>query len=399
MADYPKAQNGSYETSGLSSREFNRVFRLISKEQTRKRRQAHRTLTPGRLKNKSIDDILQMGKKKGGTFFTTDDLKGFEKSRTKARQKYNNSVPGITYAQLVASSQAIDIKRANNSVDDGSGIKRAVPVSLKHNVINIRVEASDVSKHQHHMVKVRFEEWDQLVDGAAEEDKGSVKLAKQLCSGRVSYDCDCGRHQYWYRYIATAGNFALAPPKEYAYPKVKNPNLKGVACKHVIHSMTRLQSASWQLSIGKALAKAASQISFGDDRRRTTEHFSDEQQKVFNRNRNSRTDATALKREWAMYQRRQQALGDKLDKGSSKIDALRKQLTKVRKQSESQKRRSAQKEQQLQLEKDKNKLLMQRLSDQMELKKQTFVDALVMTGTPRDQAEKMFIEYAKNGVK
>jgi len=399
MADYPKAQNGSYETSGLSSREFNRVFRLITREQTRKRRQAHRTLTPGRLKNKSIDDILQMGKKKGGTFFTSDDLKGFEKSRTKARQKYNNSVPGITYAQLVASSQAIDIKRANNSVDDGSGIKRAVPVSLKHNVINIRVEASDVSKHQHHMVKVRFEEWDQLVDGAVEEDKGSVKLAKQLCSGRVSYDCDCGRHQYWYRYIATAGNFALAPPKEYAYPKVKNPNLKGVACKHVIHSMTRLQSASWQLSIGKALAKAASQISFGDDRRRTTEHFSDEQQKVFNRNRNSRTDATALKREWAMYQRRQQALGDKLDKGSSKIDALRKQLTKVRKQSESQKRRSAQKEQQLQLEKDKNKLLMQRLSDQMELKKQTFVDALVMTGTPRDQAEKMFIEYAKNGVK
>jgi hypothetical protein len=399
MADYPKAQNGSYETSGLSSREFNRVFRLISKEQTRKRRQAHRTLTPGRLKNKSIDDILQMGKKKGGTFFTSDDLKGFEKSRTKARQKYNNSVPGITYAQLVASSQAIDIKRANNSVDDGSGIKRAVPVSLKHNVINIRVEASDVSKHQHHMVKVRFEEWDQLVDGAAEEDKGSVKLAKQLCSGRVSYDCDCGRHQYWYRYIATAGNFALAPPKEYAYPKVKNPNLKGVACKHVIHSMTRLQSASWQLSIGKALAKAASQISFGDDRRRTTEHFSDEQQKVFNRNRNSRTDATALKREWAMYQRRQQALGDKLDKGSNKIDALRKQLTKVRKQSESQKRRAAQKEQQLQLEKDKNKLLMQRLSDQMEMKKQTFVDALVMTGTPREQAEKMFIEYAKNGGK
>jgi len=399
MADYPKAQNGSYETSGLSSREFNRVFRLISKEQTRKRRQAHRTLTPGRLKNKSIDDILQMGKKKGGTFFTTDDLKGFEKSRTKARQKYNNSVPGITYAQLVASSQAIDIKRANNSVDDGSGIKRAVPVSLKHNVINIRVEASDVSKHQHHMVKVRFEEWDQLVDGAVEEDKGTSNLTKQLCSGRVSYDCDCGRHQYWYRYIATAGNFALAPPKEYAYPKVKNPNLKGVACKHVIHSMTRLQSASWQLSIGKALAKAASQISFGDDRRRTAEHFSDEQQKVFNRNRNSRTDASALKREWAMYQRRQQALGDKLDKGSSKIDALRKQLTKVRKQSESQKRRAAQKEQQLQLEKDKNKLLMQRLSDQMELKKQTFVDALVMTGTPREQAEKMFIEYAKNGGK
>lgn len=63
------------------------------------------------------------------------------------------------------------------------------------------------------------------------------------------------RHQYWYRYIATAGNFALAPPKEYAYPKIKNPKLRGVACKHVIHALTRLQSSSWQLSIARALQR------------------------------------------------------------------------------------------------------------------------------------------------
>ncbi|HAV1851640.1 hypothetical protein [Enterobacter hormaechei] len=77
-------------------------------------------------------------------------------SRLSVAIQYNNSAAGITYAQLVASSLAIDIKRANNGVDDGSGIKRAVPISLKHNVINIRVEASDISKHQHHMVRVRF---------------------------------------------------------------------------------------------------------------------------------------------------------------------------------------------------------------------------------------------------
>lgn len=103
---------------------------------------------------------------------------------------------------------AIDIKRANNAVDDGSGIKRATPVSLRHNVINIRVEASDISVHQHHIVRIRFEEWDQMVDDIAEDDKSALKITKSLCAGRVSFDCDCGRHQYWYRYIATAGNFA-----------------------------------------------------------------------------------------------------------------------------------------------------------------------------------------------
>lgn len=397
MADFPKNDAGRYITEGLSSKAFDRLFNLIRKDQTRKRRQAHRTLTPGRLRNKSIDDILKMGKKKGGTFFTLDDLKGFEKQRGKTRDKFDNKTAGITYAQLVASSQAIDIKRANNAVDDGSGIKRATPVSLKHNVINIRVEASDISVHQHHLVRVRFEEWDQLVEDIAEDDKAALKVTKSLCAGRVSFDCDCGRHQYWYRYIATAGNFALAPPKEYAYPKVRNPKLQGVACKHVIHSMTRLQSASWQMSISRAMQKAATQIAFGDDKRRTTNHFTKEDEKEFNRNRNAKTNVTTAKREWQLYQKRQAALSAKLAKGSGKIDKLRNQLTKARKLSDAQKKRAAEKEAALQREKEKNKALKQRLADQFELKKQAFVDALVMTGTPPEKAEKMFMEYVKKG--
>ncbi|HAL7568523.1 TPA: phage tail protein, partial [Escherichia coli] len=49
----------------------------------------------------------------------------------------------------------------------------------------------------------------------------------------------------------------------------------------------------------------------------------------------------------------------------------------------------------LQREKQKNKELQQRLADQFALKKQAFIDALVMAGTPQEQAEKMFIEYVK----
>lgn len=395
MADFLKNEDGRYITEGLSPKAFNRVFDQIRKEQTRKRRSAHRTLTPGRLKNRSIDDILKLGKKKEGTFFTLDDLKGFENQRGKTREKFDNKTPGITYAQLVASSQSIDIKRANNAVDDGSGVKRAVPLSLRHNVINIRVEASDKSVHQHHMVKFRFEEWDQLVEDIAEDEKAGLKVTKALCAGRVSFDCDCGRHQYWYRYIATAGNFALAPPKEYSYPKIKNPKLQGVACKHVIHALTRLQSSSWQLSIARAMQKAATQIAFGDDKRRTSQHFSKADEKEFGRNRNAKTNVAAAKREWDIYQKRQAALSKKLAKGSGTIDQLRSQLTRARKLSDSQKKRAAEKEAALQKEKEKNKALQQQLADQFALKKQSFIDALVMTGTSPEQAEKMFMEYVK----
>lgn len=87
--------------------------------------------------------------------------------------------------------------------------------------------------------------------------------------------------------------------------------------------MTRLQSATWQLSISRALQKAAAQIAFGDDKRRTTQHFTKDDEKVFNRNRNAKTNAGVAKREWGIYQKRQAALSAKLSKDGGKIDSLR----------------------------------------------------------------------------
>lgn len=397
MADFPRASNGRYQTEGLSAKEFERLFNQIEKDKRSKRRGARRTLTPASLKNKTVEDILSLGKKKqAGTFFTVDDLKEFEGRRKDIRTTLNAGVAGITYAQLIAGSEAIDVKRANNAVDDGSGIKRAVPSSLKHNVVTVSVEASDRSEDQHHRVKVRFEEWDALIDELGDE-KSAVKVAKKLCAGRVSFDCDCGRHQYWYRYIATAGNFALAPPKEYAYPKIRNPNLKGIACKHVIHSMTRLQSASWQLRIGQAMLQAAKRVGFGDDKRRTTKHFTDEDKKAFNKNRSSQTNQAALRQEWDKYQRRQKALGKQIARDDTKLRSLSDKLLKARKMSKAQRARAEENQKKLKLEQDKNKLLQQQLTDSFKIKRQAFIDALVMTGTPPAKAEQMFLDYVKKG--
>lgn len=400
MADFPRDSNGRYQTEGLSAKEFHQVFNQIDRDKRAKRRKARHTLMPLVLKNKTADDILALGKKsKGGTFFTPEDLKAFEKQRKAIRKTLNSDVAGITYAQLVAGSLSIDVKRANNAVDDGSGIKRAVPSTLKHNVVTISVEASARSEDKHHRVKVRFEEWDALIDELADE-KSAAKVAKKLCAGRVSFDCDCGRHQYWYRYIATAGNFALAPPKEYAFPKIRNPNLKGIACKHVIHSMTRLQSASWQLRIGQAMLQAAQRVGFGDDKQRTTKHFTDEDKKAFNKNRSSQTDQRAVRQEWEKYQNRQRALGKQIARDGSKLKQLSEKLLKARKMSKVQRAKAEENQQKLKAEQDKNALLQQQLADRFKLERQTFVDAMVMAGVSRSEAEKRFLEYVKNkGVK
>ncbi|EKY4560057.1 phage tail protein, partial [Escherichia coli] len=221
--EYARDNLGRYQTDGLSTKDFNKVFDLIRKQQRQNRRNARRTLTPRimGMRNRELEAFLSLGKKKDGTYFTPEDIRSFNTSRQAHKTKFKSTVPGITYAQLVAQSTSIDIKRANNKVSDGTGIKAATFLGLKHNLALISVNASDESVHQHHRVRIRFEEWDKAVEKIAEDGAKKARIAADLCKGRVSFDCDCGRHQYWYRYMATAGNYAVAPPKEYAFPKIR----------------------------------------------------------------------------------------------------------------------------------------------------------------------------------
>ena len=280
-------------------------------------------------------------------------------------------------------------------MDNGLGITSATPVSIKHNLLIVRVKASQASHDQFHRVKIRFEQWDALLDELTDDKRKNQAIVRQLCAGRLSFDCDCGRHQYWYRYIATAGNFAVAPPKEYAYPKEKNPNLAGVACKHVIHATTRLQSPAWQVRVLQTMLQVAKQVGYGDDRRNTTEHFSDKEQKDLNRNRKSQANVNAMKREWDLYQRRQVALGKKLDDENGSIDDLRKQLTKSKSLTKAQRAKAEKAQRQLQKERDKNALLKQQLADQFHVRRQAFIDALVMTGVSEKEAEAKFMQTVK----
>nr|WP_225312434.1 hypothetical protein [Salmonella sp.] len=88
---------------------------------------------------------------------------------------------------------------------------------------------------------------------------------------------------------------------------------------------------------------------------------SKEDEKEFNRNRSSKTNVEAAKREWRLYQKRRAALSTKLAKDNGKIDKLRDQLTKARKLSDAQKNGRQQKEAALQREKQKTRRLQQRL--------------------------------------
>ncbi|PHM39192.1 tail stability protein [Xenorhabdus mauleonii] len=401
MINFSRTETGRYETAGLQPREFNRLFNQITQDQQakRRRRKAGRLLTPSLLKNKQFDDVIALGKKRDGTLFTQDDLKAFEQNRQKVRTGFQTGTAGITYPQLIASCTTIDVKRANNTVDDGSGIKTAAFIGMEHNIALISVTASDQSKDKHHRVKIRFEEWDTALEHLSVAENNTSRVVRQLCAGRMSFDCDCGRHHYWYRYIATAGNFAVSPPKEYIYPKIRNPNLKGVACKHVIHAMTRMQAGTWQLQVGRLLQKNARATHFGDDEKKTTTFFGKDQLKQLNRNRKSQTNHTAIKSEYQRYQRRLAALEQKLEQDPKKLNALRSQLQKVKKLTDAQRLKLQKKQAHINRMKAREQLLKQQLKDAFSLKKQAFMDALIMSGKSPKQAEIAFNEYMNKQTK
>lgn len=334
---FEKLDNGRYKVDGLSQRDFVKLFEQIRKDQNNRRKSAYRTITPGMLRRKSPADLAKLGQKEDGTPFTRADLLALEKRRRQFQKQYDSKTAGITLAQIIAGSREIDIKRANNQVSDGTGIRQAAIVAIQSNVVTYRVKASDAHGYEAHQVKLRFEEWDDALMNA-HPDKGYAKAAKAALNGRISIACDCGRHQYWYRYLATVGNYCLAPPKEFSPAKIRNPQMTGVACKHVLHVLNKSATAAFQKLFITAMERQANKVGFGDSRKIIVD---DKAVKKMDKVAKTPIDQTRAIAEFARYQRRQEALSKKLAVSNAAIEKARQQATKARKKLQAAEERAA----------------------------------------------------------
>lgn len=382
--------NGRYQTLGLNSKDFLKAFNQITKKNTKKRRDARRTLTPRILsRRKSIEEIARLGVKPDGSEFTMEELDRMNKMRLKFTKR-RGGVVGITWLEVASRSSSIRVDRASNRSNDRRGISRASMLGLNKNIVILRVKASDRSVHQEHRVKIRLEEWDELMADADGTDKGYQKAVKYACAGRTSFDCDCGDHQYRYRYMATIGNYCLAPPKEGAFPKITNPELTGLACKHVIKSLSMLQSVVWQRALAKQMEIQARKSGYIDDKRSQTV-FSKEEQKKLSKNRSGSVDADKIKAQWQQYQQRQQSVAKRLKADKAELDKLREKATKVRKQAKDLKEKKAA------LERDKQALraeAAQLAKDKMRMQFQGYSDGFLMNGGTIEQAKAAFAKKA-----
>lgn len=175
---------------------------------------------------------------------THDDLAQFRHNVRIAQGRYKG---GIRARQVLDLSLSEDRARAKEQ------IRTAVPVAAYGSRVRFMTNAGPNSDVNYHHVIVDFLSYASAASGARGDAK---KSAAWMRKEPLRIECDCGRWRYWFRYIATIGKFN-AGRDETGYPKIRNPNLHGVACKHILRVMAEVESStSIQLFLARLIDRA-----------------------------------------------------------------------------------------------------------------------------------------------
>lgn len=176
-------------------------------------------------------------------YVTADDLKAFKGNIKTLADHY---VGGITAKKIISLSSPIDIERCNTE------ILSVAPHSIKDGVVQFITNASGKYKEKVHYINVQFLEYNSMA--LSPDMPTSLQIKSRLSLGNVKFECDCGRHTYWYRYMASIGGYGYGRQEE-GYPKVRNPRLMGLACKHVLRVMQYIQMPLFQNFIKNSISK------------------------------------------------------------------------------------------------------------------------------------------------
>ena len=183
---------------------------------------------------------------------TIDDLKQFKYQTARVKKE---RLKGITAKGVIDLSLPVDRKRANDE------IRTAVPISTAGGAIKFMTNSGPESDRDRHYVTVDVRNFGAVVASAIKPDK----CGQELIKSPLGISCTCGRWRYWLAYVATVGGYNSGH-REDAFPKVRNPGLAGVACKHVLRVMAVFsQSPQLKLYLTNMVKRARDQV---EDKRR-----------------------------------------------------------------------------------------------------------------------------------
>ena len=203
---------------------------------------------------------------------TASDMAVLTRNMNLAKKRFKGE--GLTPRQVIdlASTRPLKYltkqpKAAVSDIDKArSEIKTAVASFFddKSGSVRFITRASQGSKSRRHHVIVKLNAYKEALQQlllANENNLDSMprKVANWLRKQKVAFTCDCERHRYFLAYVATVGGFEAGRP-ENGFPKIRNPDLNGVACMHVLRTLTELESSGAVLAF---LTKALERKSIG----------------------------------------------------------------------------------------------------------------------------------------
>lgn len=158
---------------------------------------------------------------------TRDDLDTFRRS---ARALGSKLQQGITAQELIDLSRPADRDRAR------SEISHAIATRLTGGDVLFTTSSGPHSRVSRHFVRFTFPAYGSFLS----QPSTPTQAAAELVKASLKFDCDCEHHRYRFRYVTSAMG-CNAGRVETGYPKLTNPTLTGIACKHVLRAAVELQ--------------------------------------------------------------------------------------------------------------------------------------------------------------
>ena len=115
-------------------------------------------------------------------------------------------------------------------------------------------------KATNHEVNISFD-----IGGIKRAVEDGLSSADILYNTPIAFQCDCGRHTFWYRYIWTLMGASIGL-QEKAFPSVRNRELKGLFCKHGIRAVLLMKNKGFVSTFERYLKRVVEgrQFRFSD---------------------------------------------------------------------------------------------------------------------------------------
>lgn len=218
-------------------------LRLRQETELAQRQQARNILQPEQLAKGHKSAVGVLLTTLGGEVrpITARDLAAFRKN---VASLGGSLAQGVTAQELIDASRDVDRARAR------SQIRHAAPTRLSGGTIVWVTDAGPESKVRRHLVRTEFTAY-----GAGLAQPGTPTFAANWLGkhGRFRFECGCERFRYVYRYVATVAG-CVAGRRETGFPKLMNPDLAGLACKHALRVAQAMNEPLARQAIAKMVA-------------------------------------------------------------------------------------------------------------------------------------------------